>query len=87
MHDPRASDKLHHSWNVVAFQKLLEYVEVYNVPKLVVLSSANVYGPMPENPQFLTEDAPLLGAQSFGGIRDLVELDMVAQSFFWRHPN
>lgn len=86
LHDPRASDKEHHSWNVVAFQKLLEYLAQYHIPKLVVLSSANVYGPQPDNPQFLTEEAPLLGAQSFRGIRDLVELDMLAQSFFWRHP-
>ena len=86
LHDLRASDKLHHSWNIVAFQKLLDYIRHYQVPKLVVLSSANVYGPQPENPQFLTEDAPLLGAQDFRGIRDLVELDMLAQGFFWRHP-
>jgi UDP-glucose 4-epimerase len=87
MHDPRASAKAHHSWNVVAFQKLLEYMTQYDVPKLVVLSSANVYGPSPDNPQFLTEEAPLLGAQHFSAIRDLVEVDMLAQSFFWRHPD
>lgn len=86
LHDLRASDREHHSWNVVAFQKLLEYLAQYRVKKLIVLSSANVYGPQPDNPQFLTEEAPLLGAQHFRGIRDLVELDMVAQSFFWRHP-
>lgn len=86
MHDPRASRKDHYSWNVVAFQKLLEYCAQYGVPKLVLLSSANVYGPSPDNPQFLTEDAPLLGAQSFSEIRDLVEVDMLAQSFFWKHP-
>ncbi|MCB9592069.1 MAG: SDR family oxidoreductase [Sandaracinaceae bacterium] len=86
MHDPRASAKDHHSWNVVAFQKLLDAMIQFDVPKLVVLSSANVYGPSPDNPQFLTEEAPLLGAQQFSGIRDLVEVDMLAQSFFWRHP-
>ncbi|MCS6798716.1 MAG: SDR family oxidoreductase [Myxococcota bacterium] len=86
MHDPRASDKEHHSWNVVAFQKLLTCLEQFDVRKLVVLSSANVYGPQPDNPQFLTEEAPLLGAQSFRQIRDLVELDMLAQTFFWRNP-
>jgi UDP-glucose 4-epimerase len=86
MHDPRASDRDRHTWNVVAFQKLLDYVAEFEVPKLVVLSSANVYGPQPENPQFLTEEAPLLGSQSFRSMRDLVELDMLAQSFFWRHP-
>ncbi|QQR89859.1 MAG: SDR family oxidoreductase [Myxococcales bacterium] len=85
MHNPRASDKEHHTFNVVAFQKLLEYITHYQVPKLVLLSSANVYGPQPDNPQFLSEEAPLLGAQSFSKIRDLVEVDMLAQSFFWRH--
>ncbi len=87
MHDPRASAKDHHAWNVVAFQKLLDAMIQYDVPKLVLLSSANVYGPSPDNPQFLTEEAPLLGAQHFSAIRDLVEVDMLAQSFFWRHPD
>jgi UDP-glucose 4-epimerase len=76
----------HHSWNVAGFQRLLEYVAQYDVPKLIVLSSANVYGPRPDNPQFLTEDAPLLGGAAFSEIRDLVEVDMLAQSFFWKHP-
>jgi UDP-glucose 4-epimerase len=86
MHDPRASAAEHHSWNVAAFAKLLEYVAQFQVPKLVVLSSANVYGPQPDNPQFLTEEAPLLGGAAFSEIRDLIEVDMLAQSFFWKHP-
>ena len=86
MHDPRASAAEHHSWNVAGFGKLLEYVGQFRVPKLVVLSSGNVYGPQPSNPQFLTEEAPLLGGQEFSDIRDLVEVDMLAQSFFWKLP-
>lgn len=86
MHDPRASAAEHHSWNVAGFQKLLEYVAQYDVPKLVVLSSSNVYGPRPDNPQFLPEDAPLLGGAAFSEMRDLVEVDMLAQSFFWKRP-
>jgi UDP-glucose 4-epimerase len=86
MHDPRASQAEHHSWNVAGFQKLLEYVAHYDVAKLVVLSSANVYGPQPGNAQFLTEDAPLLGSARHGDIRDLIEVDMLAQGFFWKHP-
>ena len=86
MHDPRASQAEHHSWNVAGFQKLLEYVAHFQVPKLVVLSSANVYGPQPDNAQFLTEDAPLLGGARFSEIRDLIEVDMLAQGFFWKHP-
>jgi UDP-glucose 4-epimerase len=86
MHDPRISASEHHTWNVLGFQKILEYVAQYDIPKLVLLSSANVYGPRPDNPQFLSEDAPLLGGAAFSEIRDLVEIDMLAQSFFWKHP-
>ncbi len=87
MHDPRSSESEHHSWNIAAFQRLLDDVAQYDVPKLIVLSSANVYGPRPDNPQFIGEDAPLLGAANFSTIRDLVELDMLAQSFFWKRPD
>ncbi len=87
MHDPRGDSQMHHAWNVVAFQKLLDWVQIYDIPKLVLLSSANVYGPRPDNPQFLTEEAPLLGADRFSDMRDLVELDMLAQSFFWKRPD
>lgn len=86
MHDPRDSEEEHHTWNVLGFQKLLEYAHEFDVPKLVLLSSCNVYGPRADNPQFLTEEAPLLAASSFSMMRDLVELDMLAQSFFWKHP-
>ncbi len=84
MHSPRASSQEHYSWNVGGTARLLEYCIQYKVPKVVFLSSANVYGPRPENSQFLTEEAPLLAAQRFPRIRDLVESDHMAASFFWR---
>ncbi|MCA9584605.1 MAG: NAD-dependent epimerase/dehydratase family protein [Myxococcales bacterium] len=87
MHNPRASSAEHHSWNVTGFAKLLEYASQFSLPKLVVLSSANVYGPQADNAQFLTEDAPLLGGARFSEIRDLIEVDMLAQSFLWKHPS
>ena len=58
-HDPRARAAEAYSWNVTGTSRLLEYCQAYRVPKVVLLSSADVYGPRPENPQFLTEDAPL----------------------------
>ncbi len=87
MHDPRSSSDEHHAWNVVAFSKMLESMEQYGVSKLVVLSSANAYGPSPDNAQFLSENAPLLGSAHFHEIRDLVDVDMLAQSFFWRNAS
>lgn len=84
MHMPRASSEEAFSWNIGGTGKLLEYVLAYEVPNVIVLSSANVYGPRPQNPQFLTEEAPLLAAQEFPEMRDLVEIDHMASSFFWK---
>ncbi len=86
MHDLRASQQELTTWNVAGFARLLEYVAQYEVPKLIILSSANTYGPRPDNAQFLHEDAPLLGASTFSNVRDLIEVDMMAQSFFWKCP-
>ncbi len=87
MHDPRMSEEEHHSFNVVGTTRILNYCAKYGVKKVVVLSSANVYGPSPDNSNFLTEDAPLMAASRFSGVRDLIEVDMLANSFFWRHPD
>lgn len=87
VHNPRGNAAEHHTFNVAGFQKLLDLVQRYQVSKVVLLSSANVYGPRADNAQFLAEDAPLLGSGSFSDIRDLVEVDMIAQSFFWKRPN
>jgi UDP-glucose 4-epimerase len=84
MHDPEESADERHGWNIVGTGRLLEYCQSYGVRKVVLLSSASVYGPRADNAQFLAEDAPLLGGQGFPEIRDLVELDMLCGTFFWR---
>ena len=84
MHAPHATSAELYSWNIGGTKKLLDYCLAYEVPKVIVLSSANVYGPRPDNTQFLTEDAPLLAAQAFPEMRDLVEIDHMASSFFWK---
>src|SRR6185312_3440577 len=78
MHDPRMSAEEHHTFNVYGTAQVLEYAARYKVPKVVVLSSATVYGPSPNNDNFLTEDAPLMAANRFSDIRDLIEVDMFA---------
>ncbi|MFZ5470801.1 MAG: SDR family oxidoreductase [Myxococcota bacterium] len=86
MHDPRLSPEDHHSFNVIGTTRILDFCAKYAVKKVVFLSSANVYGPSPDNSNFLTEEAPLMAASRFPGVRDLVEVDMLAHGFFWRHP-
>lgn len=78
------SEKLY-SRNVVGTEVLLKYLSKYGVKKLVLLSSGDVYGPMPTNSHFIPEDAPLMASQRFPEIRTLVAVDRAVQSFFWRH--
>ncbi len=86
MHDPRMPRSEAHSFNVIGTHKILELCVRHGVKKVVVLSSANVYGPRPDNSNFLPEEAPLMAAERFSEMRDLIELDMYAQSFMWKHP-
>lgn len=86
MHDPRMPFSEAHSFNVVGTHRILELCVRHGVRKVVVLSSANVYGPRPENSNFLPEETPLMAADRFSDVRDLIEVDMYAQSFMWRHP-
>ncbi len=86
IHDPRLPQAEHHNFNVLGTKAVLSFAAKYGVKKVVVLSSSNVYGPQPENDNFLTEDSPLLGSQRFPDIRDLVEVDMFAQQYMWKHP-
>ncbi len=71
--------------NVIGTETLLRYVSKYNIKKLILLSSGDVYGPMPTNSHFIGEDAPLMASQRFPEIRTLVAVDRAVQSFFWRH--
>ena len=86
VHDPRLPQAEHHNFNVLGTKAVLSFAAKYGVKKVVVLSSTNVYGPQPGNDNFLTEESPLLGSQRFPDIRDLVEVDMYAQQYMWKHP-
>lgn len=86
MHDPRAHQEEQHSFNIVGTSKVIEYCQRFDIPKLILLSSTNVYGPSPDNNQFLDEQSPLMAATGFGDIRSLIELDMLGSTFFWRYP-
>jgi UDP-glucose 4-epimerase len=86
LHDMRKPASEHYSFNLVGTTQVMNFCVRYKVPKVVFLSSANVYGPLPGNAQFLTEDAPLRGSEGFPMIRDLVAVDHAVSSFLWKHP-
>jgi UDP-glucose 4-epimerase len=86
MHDPRMPFSEAHGFNVMGTHKVLDLCVRHGVKKVVVLSSANVYGPRPDNSNFLPEETPLMAPDRDSDVRDLIELDMYAQSFMWKHP-
>ncbi|MBI5508135.1 MAG: SDR family oxidoreductase [Deltaproteobacteria bacterium] len=85
IHNFRIPAEQLHARNVMGTETLLKYVSKYNVKKLVLLSSGDVYGASAENSQFIDEDVPLMASQRFPEIRALVAVDRMVQSFFWRH--
>ena len=66
-------------------RRVLDLCQTHGVPKVVVLSSALIYGPNPNNDQYLTEEAPILAGQRFETMRDRVEIDLLSGTFFWQH--
>ena len=87
VHNFRAPSEELYVQNVLGTETLLRYISNYNVKKLVLLSTSDVYGPMPTNSHFINEDAPLMASQRFPGVRSLVAVDRAVQSFFWRHQD
>jgi len=71
---------------VEATAQLLKLVEQVRARKLVLLSSATLYGPSATSASFMTEEAPLLGASTIPDLSDDISLDMMVQSFFWKSP-
>jgi len=83
-HNPQSDEAYHASLEVTS--QLLRFAEATRVQKLVLLSTANLYGPSATSSGFLTEEAPLLAAGRSPEVRDLIAIDMMVQSFFWKRP-
>lgn len=73
--------------NLETATALLRIAEDPSVRNFIFLSSANLYGPSPITSGFLKEDAPLHGSDRSAELGDLVELDMLMQTFFWKVPD
>lgn len=87
MHDPHRHKGVEaFRFNLEGTAQMLALAEKLKVRKIVFLSTANLYGPSATSSGFLTEEAPLLGAGASPEIRDLISLDMMVQSFFWKQP-
>lgn len=82
----RAAEATRHEINVVGTTKLIEFALQHGVRQIIINSSSYVYGALPENPYYMDESFPLSVSRTYPDVRDLAEMDMVATSSLWRHP-
>ncbi len=84
--DARLPMKLRHTVNVIATMRLLDCCAQKNIPRVALLSSADVYGADPVNPIFMPEDTPLKAIQRFSDMGDKVEFDTYCRSWMYQNP-
>ena len=82
----RTNPRVRHEVNVEGTRRLLEASASVGIKRLVVLSSANVYGALPENPRYVEEDHPLNSSRTFPDIRDMAEVEGLVATFLWQYP-
>ncbi len=82
----RAEPHVRHEVNVLGTKRLLEYAIAHGVKRVVVLSTAYVYGALADNPHYVTEEYPLNVSRTYPEVRDLAEVDGLASTFLWKHP-
>ena len=81
-----SDDAKRHDLNLRGTQRILDHCLRYKVRQLIVLSTAYVYGALPDNPQFMREEQPLAGARQFPEVRDFVAVDSLCSSFMYQYP-
>jgi nucleoside-diphosphate-sugar epimerase len=71
--------------NIDGTARVLEAAAAAGVARLVVVSSAMVYGALPDNPELLTEDMPLRAPYDDSIIGDYVEVERMVAEHRRRH--
>jgi UDP-glucose 4-epimerase len=86
IHRFESSRSERHRVNFEGTARVIEASLEAGVRKLVFLSRATVYGALPDQAQFLTEDHPPAAGRMFAEMQDLVAADLYASGMLWRHP-
>jgi UDP-glucose 4-epimerase len=83
---PRADLEADHEFETIGTLHLLNACTEAGVGRLVLASSTMVYGPRPDNPNFLTEDHPLRGHPDAHNVQNRVEVEQLVAAWRVRHP-
>jgi nucleoside-diphosphate-sugar epimerase len=74
------------AWNVRGTQTVLTAAAAVGVPRVVLCTSAVVYGAYPDNPVPLSEDAPLRAVPDGSLVGDYLEIERLAERAPKAHP-
>lgn len=76
-----------HELEAIGTRHVLVAAEAASIRKLVLRSSMLCYGPLPSNPNYLPETAPLSGGHLSAFIADKIEVENQASRFAQKHPD
>ncbi|MFI5314224.1 MAG: NAD-dependent epimerase/dehydratase family protein [Myxococcota bacterium] len=83
--DPNPDLELSHEVEVVGSLHVMNAAAAAGVRKLVVVSGAQLYGPHPDNPGYLTEEHALRPHRGAHALRDRAEMEGLLRIFAQRH--
>lgn len=85
--DPTSHLELDHELETIGSLHVMNACAAAKVKRLVVASSTELYGPWPDNPNFLSESHPLRGHPEAHAMRDRVEMETLLADWSARHPD
>jgi len=84
---PTADLEMDHELETIGSLHVMNACAAAKVRRLVVASSTMLYGPRPDNPNFLSEEHPLRGHPHAHNVQDRVEVETLLADWRRRHPD
>ena len=85
--EPTPDVELDHEIETIGSLHVMNACAAAKVRRLVVASSTMLYGPRPDNPNYLTEAHPLHGHAGAHCVQDRVEVERLLSEWSVRHPD
>lgn len=85
--NPTSDLEQDHELDTIGSLHVMHACAAAKVRRLVVASSTMLYGPWPDNPNFLSEAHPLRGHPDAHAVRDRVEMENLLSEWRARHPD
>lgn len=84
---PTPDTELDYEFETIGSRQVMNACAAAKVRRIVVASSTMLYGPRPDNPNFLSEDHPLRGHREAHCVRNRVEVEADLACWMRRHPD